>query len=280
MPAAMTSPSKPKLPDREDLARILASSLYFARVKSARNKLRELNIPRRRIAETLIEIRDCGDDRSAVITLFALIDDLIISLMKMHLNPKIKGGLDRLFDNQGTLATASSRLVMAHALRWIDQSTYSELEFLRKIRNKFAHSVQVRHLSDDPVSGWLSSMKPVEKELVSLIATAPHLKEGIASSELKLRPPNEFTSRHLLLIRGSSSVIDICEQITIMPISMSHQVSFADVIGDEFDQLPEALKEIRRSVVEVTVPIFFVNFDAWLEIYLQSKGEKPLSQPA
>lgn len=97
----------------------MTKALYDVRVKEARKKIAELVLPCPRIEETLIEARDCGDDRTSVIIIFALVEDLLLDLIKLNLNKDMKGGVDKLFFQNGVLSTASSRISIIAALDWI-----------------------------------------------------------------------------------------------------------------------------------------------------------------
>ena len=203
-------------PDEIEVS-VVAAAIYKVHLEAARGALNSLVLPIERIAETLVEVRDCSDDRASVITLFALVDDLMITLIKRNLNSNLKGGLERLFESHGLLATASSRLTMASALFWLRAETYSELDLLRKIRNKFAHSVRIKNLTDEPVSGWLSSMTASEKAMSAQFDAARH-----HNPELEARDMGKYTDRQRLVFRGAWLVHHVCMELPVRPIALLH----------------------------------------------------------
>ncbi len=225
-------------------------------MQRAREKAASIELPAARIQDTLREVRDCADDRAAVIMLFALIEDLLTELMKGNMDAKLKGGLSRLFDHQGVLGTASARITLAAALQWVTPGIHAELDLLRKMRNEFAHKVRVRHLTDDPVAGWLTSMHPGERDFQAGLDEALRLKPV-----LQMRPMNEYTPRQRLVARGASLVGALCWQIPSMPLAREHGIHPREVFGS-YDDMPVSAREVQRALVEAVFPILVLNPEA------------------
>jgi DNA-binding MltR family transcriptional regulator len=76
-------------------------------------------------------------------------------LLKELLEKKLVGGkthVDKLFDFNGPLGTFSSKINMAYSLGLIPKSTRVELNTLRELRNKFAHSDQAIDFNSEEIA--------------------------------------------------------------------------------------------------------------------------------
>ncbi|RAT95702.1 MltR family transcriptional regulator [Brevibacillus sp. Leaf182] len=80
-------------------------------------------------------------DRGCALMAGAFLDDQIKYLLKDFLVDD-KRSFDNLFSGTGGLSSFSSRIEMAYLLGLISPSIKRDLNLIRKIRNKFAHSAQ------------------------------------------------------------------------------------------------------------------------------------------
>jgi DNA-binding MltR family transcriptional regulator len=231
----------------------MATAIYNARVTHSRKIISDLDLPIARITETLYEIRDCGDDRSAVITLFALIEDLLINLMKRNMNQNLKGGLDRLFQHHNLLGTASSRIAMCAAIGWISPELHNDLELIRKMRNEFAHKVRVRSLTDAPIADWMLALKSNEAEFLPASAAAVQL-----DGSLIIREISEYTPRQRLVMRSVSIVKKLCYELPCLPLALQHRIHPQDILG-ELSEMPGAVQDLSRAVIGPMLKIMIVN---------------------
>src|SRR5689334_4681663 len=90
----------------------------------------------------MVETLDGESDRAFVLILAANLDEMLRMLLRNYFldNEKEKGFLDKIFENEGPLSSFSSRIRLAFALGFINQELYHDLQIVRDIRNKFAHS--------------------------------------------------------------------------------------------------------------------------------------------
>lgn len=101
-------------------------------------------------------------DRSAALLAAALLDAQLESLFRARL----KYHQDRLLGFDGPLATFSTRIKVARALGWIDEEVESDLDLIRNIRNRFAHSFeQDLTFEDAEIRGWCSSLLTIQAYL-------------------------------------------------------------------------------------------------------------------
>ena len=86
---------------------------------------------------------------------------LEVALEQLLLRVLIKGCKQTLFDHNGPLGTFSSRTEMAYALGLISESEYKSLTYIRKIRNRFAHSGGNHKLDfeDDQIKNWTQEIE-------------------------------------------------------------------------------------------------------------------------
>lgn len=79
-------------------------------------------------------------DRAAVILGAAKLDVMLYQLLQTTLRPSTSKS-DELLEGDSPLATFSSRISVAHRLGLIDDDFCRALDFIRKIRNSFAHEL-------------------------------------------------------------------------------------------------------------------------------------------
>jgi hypothetical protein len=115
----------------------------------------------REIVALLIEIRG-NSDRSACIILSSIIEralELTIVLrieMGIEMEQPYK---ERLFGRDGALSTFSGNIQFARALGLITDDTFRNLNILRTIRNRFAHSPLPLSFKSDDIKDELAKMR-------------------------------------------------------------------------------------------------------------------------
>jgi hypothetical protein len=92
-------------------------------------------------------------DRAAAVLTPAYIDTLLEQLLRQYLRDS--ASTDRLFDADRGIATFSAKIDMTHALGLINDEAASDLHRVRKVRNQFAHSVNLHSSGDGLVSDLL-----------------------------------------------------------------------------------------------------------------------------
>jgi hypothetical protein len=78
-------------------------------------------------------------DRAIAIIAFSYIEACLSDLLEFELSDNIPGGTKSLLDPDRPLGTVSSKIKLCAGLEWISPSTASDLDLMRKIRNRFAH---------------------------------------------------------------------------------------------------------------------------------------------
>jgi len=116
------------------------------------------------LREDFNELMKSNDLRIALVG--ASMIDLHLTLLftvVMVGNSKICSGLLDSEQN-GPLSTFAAKTKMAYALGLIDEKTRKDLDFIRKIRNEFAHSVKAISFKDSPIREYCNELSvPKEK---------------------------------------------------------------------------------------------------------------------
>ena len=101
-------------------------------------------------------------DRGCVLIAAAYLDDALESLLRTYFSQDaacVKNAVDPMFDGLAPLSSFSAKTKLAFALRLIDSGVFDNLELVRKIRNKFAHSFEGVALTSQQIRDWIRSLK-------------------------------------------------------------------------------------------------------------------------
>jgi DNA-binding MltR family transcriptional regulator len=90
-----------------------------------------------------------GPPRVQAIVAGALLEDVLRAALAYNLIELSESELKELFENNGPLATFSSRIKMAYALGLISSEVKHDLDVVRDIRNDFAHELRSIDLDHD-----------------------------------------------------------------------------------------------------------------------------------
>jgi DNA-binding MltR family transcriptional regulator len=105
--------------------------------------------------------------RADAITSACEIEQALRGLLRTAMieDPKV----DDLFEEScGPLSTLSSQIKLAWAIGLIDGELRKDLDYVRRIRNKFAHENEQRLFSTRPVRDWLQQLSPVKDGRVAI----------------------------------------------------------------------------------------------------------------
>jgi len=99
-------------------------------------------------------------DRSVAILGSALIEDQLGSMLGMFLVPDTNKA--KLFATYGPLSTFSARTEMAYLLGLIPKDIHDDIDYVRKIRNHFAHKIENVSFDKSPVFDLATNLRAVE----------------------------------------------------------------------------------------------------------------------
>lgn len=99
-------------------------------------------------------------DRGAAIVGAALLEDSLVSMLKekMLLDVMSQKQVKDIFDLSGPLSNFSAKISIAFAFGFIDKTTFDDLQIVRKLRNKFAHSSGKLSFDDGEVKSQINNM--------------------------------------------------------------------------------------------------------------------------
>lgn len=109
--------------------------------------------PLNRLTNTL---RD-HDERGLILSLAAFAEEALGRLIEAFMLP-VQASKDLLTGFNAPLGAFSSRIKASYALGLINEEQFKDLEYLRKIRNEFAHSWEHVSLTQDKLSSLASNM--------------------------------------------------------------------------------------------------------------------------
>lgn len=116
------------------------------------------NLPQEiiKMNEYLSHIRQ-DSDRGAVLSFAAVIEERLKEVILLFLMEN-KSSLKLLDGFNAPLGTFSAKILMAHALGLISDKEFKEIQTLRKIRNRFAHSLEKIDFETDDIKSMLYTL--------------------------------------------------------------------------------------------------------------------------
>ena len=174
-------------------------------------------------------------DRGAVLVAAALLDAQLEDLLRSRL----RHHQDKLLGLDGPLATFANRIRFARAMELIEVAVESDLNIIRNIRNKFAHSFdQDLSFSDPEVAGWCSSLQTVGAYLTAFDQAKDRLHqtfslELIAAWRAIVEPPRIryltttfFVAQHLKEVAQSTgNCPSLIDEVTKLGLEFNIRIS-------------------------------------------------------
>lgn len=89
----------------------------------------------------------------------AIIEEQLADALLAKMRPLSSEFKRRLFDGYGPLSSFSAKIDLSYAFQIIDKKTRDELTIIRKIRNKFAHSVALINFGSPEILAQLQALE-------------------------------------------------------------------------------------------------------------------------
>ncbi|WP_098743521.1 MltR family transcriptional regulator [Paenibacillus sp. EZ-K15] len=128
-------------------------------------------------------------DRGCALLAVAFLDNLIQKLLQKYFIDN-KQVVDNIFTGTGALSSFSSRIELAYLLGLISPDTRRDLNLLRKIRNEFAHSMEILSFQDQRIEARCKELKnniqTDEQDARSMFVTTVFRIAGIIFGETLL----------------------------------------------------------------------------------------------
>lgn len=103
------------------------------------------------------EFYEDSPDRGLAISLPAIIENRLTSILRAIMRPDEKI-LNELFQPSGALGDFGTKIRIAYMLRIVEKEFYEDLRSINKIRNHFAHRLEIKSLEQHPISAWIQGM--------------------------------------------------------------------------------------------------------------------------
>ena len=103
------------------------------------------------------EFYDQSPDRGLAISLPVIIENRITSILQGALRHDEKIW-NELFRPSGGAGTFSQKVNLAYMMHLIPEGLFDDLRILIKIRNRFAHELEIKSLEQHPISTWIREM--------------------------------------------------------------------------------------------------------------------------
>lgn len=158
-------------------------------------------------------------DRGAAIVAAALLEDQLVNMLKekMLLDRMSQKQVRDIFDLSGPLSNFSAKITISLAFGFIDKTTFNDLQIVRKLRNKFAHSKDQLSFDDADVKSQVRSMYCFKH------AEAKFPRRFSPNADVR---PNEWEMRAEGYIRLNKAAFSIAVQ------HLSMRVVYSSIVQD------------------------------------------------
>jgi DNA-binding MltR family transcriptional regulator len=167
-------------------AAAFVKDLYDQRFASARTRT-EFEIGVRDEANSLSEYALKSDSRTCCILSVSFLEDVLKNnfIDKWKINGQKP--TDSYFGGNGPLSSFSQRILIASGLSWIPKDLLKDFDYLRKIRNEFAHNHRIHSLTEEPNRSFANNLREVERIWDTERADVYHAAYAQADQESRLR---------------------------------------------------------------------------------------------
>lgn len=176
---------------------------------------------------------------------------------------------NELFRPSGAMGSYGAKVQLAYLLGWLGPELHSDLITVSKIRNRFAHFIEVKDFSDQKISAWLANLKGATL-LPDIIEKAKKDAEK-EEEETKLIPvgePQPLRKKQLILDLYQGMAVD---QQFLFRWCIDTMVYQLDIITEDLRKYSEKRMEAQPTA-EGNSEAFRVP-ESWLE-----KSASPLPQ--
>lgn len=203
------------------------------------------------------ELEKSPSDRSCVIVAAAYIDELLGYLFRYFLtSPSSEKEDNDLFNGYGPLSSFSSKIVLSYRLGLISNYEYKTLQFIRRIRNSFAHDI-----TKDSLLEFKERLKPfVPTRQLLLIRDIPLPSENGTEPPLPIVPEVDMSSARDIFVKIvlcitnllSSRFLDAAEEKRAVPSNYKSLLEVDDkkicMLQKELDIQEQLINLLSKSI--------------------------------
>ncbi len=193
----------------------------------------------KRVSDALSE----ESDRACVILVASWIDRLLKIKLAQEFSKGNSNARNTLFSSNGPFTTFSAKLNAVFCADWIDNDVYHDLDMIRKMRNKFAHSIDSHTLHDEPFPAMVAKLRVPKRQFHDwgqLSAAATNTGVVLFTGERPDEAIDDFDMSKFTFRMGASVII------TVLVANLGIPVDAGGSTGTVLLELPEHMREITE----------------------------------
>lgn len=243
----------------------MAKAMHDAAIDRVFRTLERKDLPDPKECVRVIKSLGSESDRAVPVVLFGYIDALVLRLLSAEIDASVPGGPAKLLKGYGPLASASSRIDVAHAMRWLPGVTAANLRLLRAVRNEFAHNPFITfeepRIRDRIVANSVLA-EVLGKSRTSSESPGVYVddigQEWVSTAEVPGLNVDKVrrTARLDFVFAGVFTLYPAVLQLYVAPVALRSGVHPSDVLT-RTDEMPEPLKEFHDSFPDLVDAAFW-----------------------
>lgn len=229
----------PKSSSREKVLDAMANAMYQHQIQQVIKGIAHKDFRLKEFREFFVDL-GTESDRALAVIAFTYIEARLEELLSDVLNPEIVGKPRKypVFGYGGPLETAAKRINMAGALYWITPQTFSDLHYLRRIRNAFAHQHKLNRFATARIKSYVSELSPIEAKPLEAIGYHEPLD---VRAQFHLRS---------VFVAG-----DMLQQLATAPRAIAQGLPPTAAIAGDYDGMAPVIKDIVHTTVETALAV-------------------------
>lgn len=187
-------------------------------------------------------------DRALIITIASILDIQLEKLLKNFMinNSKID---ENLFKGNAPLSTFSSKISICYNLGLISKYEYQTIEIIKKIRNRFAHDIEIKKMTDNQAIMDLCNKLTIPKKLY----IPPTL---IFTNTGKLK---KIDTEPLSNIDISTKLVKVFKNLTMY---LEYRIiEISEFKRKEYENVSclQLLKDMKKRIIEINKKMYNLN---------------------
>jgi hypothetical protein len=154
-------------------------------------------------------------DRGCVLLAAARLDDSLKRLHTAHIQATVDVSnkwIEELFESHAPLSVFSDRIKLAYAYGFLSREDYDDLELIRKLRNKAAHTGDDFSLSNSPYCDWVNALRSASRDWGDLAAQLQEFTKHLGDTPPYSGSPLGLAAKVRLILNGINLDASITEK--------------------------------------------------------------------
>jgi len=191
----------------------------------------------KRVSDALSE----ESDRACVILVASWIDHLLRIKLAQEFSKGNSEARAALFSSTGPFDTFAAKLYAVFCADWIDSDVYHDLNVIKKLRNKLAHSIDRHTLYDEPFPSLVAKLRVPKRQFHDwgqLHAAAIDNGVVLFTGEKPVEAGDDLDVSKLTFRMGASIIV------AVLVANLGIHIDAGRSIGTVLFELPEHMREI------------------------------------